>query len=352
MTWIIPNWVRGLLALVLLALSLILLALGLARTGSPLTVEVDGQRHEVRTHATTVGEALRRAGFDLYPEDRVSPGMEVPLQPGMVVDVQCARPAKLHVDGHTLQLRTHATTVGQLLAEAKVQLGPADEIWFGDRLVGPDEPLWESDLPVSREVSHRGGSRTPLATEEMQALPVLLLRRAISVTLEDGGNTRILRTTSDTVGQVLREHGISLYLGDRLMPGFQDRVTPGMTVSIWRSVPVQIEVDGHTIRTRTRASDVAGALGQEGIALVGRDRVEPALSAPIRSGTTIRVSRVREELVVEFDPIPFETEWIPDPEVEIDNIRLVREGQVGLTKRRFRVMYENDQEIERYLEDV
>jgi 3D (Asp-Asp-Asp) domain-containing protein len=125
-----------------------------------------------------------------------------------------------------------------------------------------------------------------------------------------------------------------------------------MTVTIDRSVPIQIEADGQTIRTRTRAEDVAGALGQEGIALLGKDRVEPALSTPIRSGVTLHVIRVRQEFAVEFDPIPFNTEWVPDPEVEIDNIRLVREGQVGLTKRRFRIVYENDQEVDRYLEDV
>jgi 3D (Asp-Asp-Asp) domain-containing protein len=66
---------------------------------------------------------------------------------------------------------------------------------------------------------------------------------------------------------------------------------------------------------------------------------------------TIRVTRVREEFVVEFEPIPFETVWVADPEVEIDNIRLAHAGQVGLTKRRYRVTYEDGQEIDRTLED-
>ena len=91
---------------------------------------------------------------------------------------------------------------------------------------------------------------------------------------------------------------------------------------------------------------------RKAIALVGKDRVEPDLPDPVQPDMTIRVTRVREELVVEFEPIPFETVWVPDPDVEIDNIRLVQEGQVGLTKRRYRVVYENDQEVDRYLEDV
>ena len=88
------------------------------------------------------------------------------------------------------------------------------------------------------------------------------------------------------------------------------------------------------------------------LALVGRDRAQPALSEPVHPEMVIRIIRVREELEVEFEPIPFETKWVADPEVEIDNIKLVQEGQPGITKRRYRILYENDQEVERTLEDL
>ena len=352
LTWTVPTWLQGLLGLALVVAVLALLVVGLVRTASPLTLVIDGQHYEVRTHATTVAEALRRAGFDLYPEDRVSLALETPLQPGMVIHVQRARPVRLGVDGKTLQLRTHAATVGQLLAEADVELGPADEIWFREQLVGPDALLWDSETGASREVSHRGGLRISSDAGSISELPMVALRRALTLTLDDGGKTALLHTTADTVGQVLQAHGVSLFLGDQVTPGLQDQVTSGMTVVIQRSVPVQIQVDGRTIRTRTRAESVAGVLGQEGVALLGKDRAEPALFTSIRSGMTIDITRVRQEIVVQFDPIPFETEWVPDPEVEIDNIRLVREGQIGLTKHRFRVVYEDGQEVERYLEDI
>jgi uncharacterized protein YabE (DUF348 family) len=178
------------------------------------------------------------------------------------------------------------------------------------------------------------------------------VRRAASLILDDNGVTTTLHSTCATVGQVLHEQGVTLFLGDEVSPGLQDPIVQAMMVTILRSTPVQIEVDGRTIHTRSRAENVAGALGQEGIALVGKDYARPALSSPLRSGMTIEVTRVREEIVVEFEPIPFQTEWVPDPEVEIDSIRLAREGQLGLTKRRSRIVYENDQEVQRYLEDV
>jgi uncharacterized protein YabE (DUF348 family) len=347
--WITPHWLRGFVTLVLATGALALLVLGWNHTAAPLVVEVDGHRYEMRTHATAVGAALRHAGLSLYPEDRVSPGLDIPLRPGMVIQVQRARPVTLNADGETRQLRTHTTTVGELLAEAAVQMGPADEIWLNGRLVEPDTSL-SGGASASRQVSYRGGPRVVAEATTLDP-PLVVLRRAASFTLDDDGVTTTLHTTTATVGQALQEQDVRLYLGDGVTPGLQDRVAPGMTVMIRRSVPVQIQVDGRLIHTRTRAEQVAGALGQEGIALVGKDHVEPDQAVAVQAGMTIRVTRVREELVVEFDPIPFETVWVPDPEVEIDNIRLVQEGQIGLNKRRYRVTYEDDREVGRALED-
>jgi uncharacterized protein YabE (DUF348 family) len=349
-TWALPHWLRGLLVVALVSGVLALLVLGWQRTGSSVVILIDGHRSEVRTHATTVGEVLHEAGLDLYPEDWVQPGLQAALTPGLVVDVRRAWPVKLHVDGQTRQLRTHATTVGALLAEAGVQTGPGDELWLGEQLVGTDA-LLGGNVSDSRVMSHRGGQRIQ---PEVVALdpPLLSLRRAATLTLVDGGITQTLHTTTETVGQALQEIGISLFLGDRVEPGLQQRVAPGMTVTIERSVPVRILVDGRVIRTRTRAGTVAGVLGQEGVALVGKDRAEPDLAAPIVPNMTVRITRVQEALVVEFDPILFTTIWVADPELEIDHQRLVQEGQIGLTKHRYRVVYENGQEIERFLEDT
>ncbi len=346
----VPSWLQGLLVLGLVVGALGLMGAGITQTGSILVLEVDGQPHELRTHAATVGEALRRVGLELYPEDQVTPALETPLKPGLTVKVQRARLVNLHADSEIRQLRTQADAVGQLLAEAGVQVGPADQVRLDGQVVEAETSLWGTD-PAGRQAQSSGGGIGSLLGNDTSDPLVVSIRRAVSVALDDDGETESLHTMSDTVGQLLQEHGVALFLGDEVEPGLQARIVPSLTVTIRRSVPVQIEADGRIIRTRTLVQTVAGVLGQEGVALVGKDRVEPGLSTPIRPGIKIEVVRVREELVVEFEPIPFATEWVPDPQVEIDNIRLVQEGQVGLTKRRYRVVYENDQEVERFLED-
>ena len=346
----VPGWLQGLLVIALLVGMLVVLRAGLARTQLPVVVEVDGRPIQVRTHAGTVGEALEHAGLDLYPEDIVWPDQDAALVSGSTIRVQRARPVVLSADGRVSQIRSHATTVGDFLSLAGIQVGPADEIWLHTQPVELDTPL-DSLLPASGQLE-RGESPGPPPEDETEEPPTLRLQRAASLTLNDGETTRKLHTTLTTVGQVLQEHDVTLFMGDEIVPGLQEPIAEGMSIAIHRSVPVQIRADGRLIRTRTLAPDVVGALGQEGIALVGRDRVEPDLNDPIEPGMTIDVIRVTEAYAVEFEPIPFETVWIGDPEVEIDNIRLVQEGQVGLTKRRYQIVHEDGHEVERYLEDV
>jgi uncharacterized protein YabE (DUF348 family) len=326
------------------------LALGLRQTRSPVILYVEGQRFEILTNAETVGAALRQAGFDLYPEDLISPGVEAPLEAGTTVHIERSHPVLLRADGEFAELRTRADTVAEFLAEAGIALRPADEVYMGDQLVDPTLSL-QLELPLPPKLTRDGW--LPARTRARAAdPPVISLRRAASLVLDDGGVVTTLYTTADTVGQALYEHGVELFLGDQVTPGLQEPVSSGLSVQILRSVPVKIEVDGDSIRTRTRADTVAGVLGQEGIALQGRDRVEPALPDPVRPGMTIRVIRVREDFAIEFEPIPFETVWVADSEVEIDTVRMVQAGQLGLTKRRHRVVLEDGHEVARFLEDV
>jgi 3D (Asp-Asp-Asp) domain-containing protein len=96
---------------------------------------------------------------------------------------------------------------------------------------------------------------------------------------------------------------------------------------------------------------VGDVLAQEGLALMGKDYSLPASNTPLAEDMSIRVVRVREELEIEQQLIPFETKWVPDPEMRIDTQQLVQSGGSGVIKSRYRVTYENGQEKSNLLED-
>jgi 3D (Asp-Asp-Asp) domain-containing protein len=88
------------------------------------------------------------------------------------------------------------------------------------------------------------------------------------------------------------------------------------------------------------------------IGVSGMDRVEPALETTLYEGVEIKVTRVWEDIEIEEQIAPFETLFVPDANLPIDQQELQHPGAEGITRTRYRVRYENGEEVNRVLEDT
>ena len=313
---------QGFMALVALVFIAGTLAAGYQMTLTPVTLVVEGHMQQLHTHQDTVAALLMDAGLTLEPEDIITPALNTALEPGLIVKVQRARPVHVSADGQNTTLRTHATSVEAVLEEARVSLGPHDEVESeGELLAANPEPAR------------------------------LTVRRAIPFTLHEDGRATTLYTTAPTVGEALRQAGLTLYLADNVQPGLGERMSAGRHVYVDRSIPVAIQVDGRTFRTRTHRERVGEVLADLGVVLTGQDYTIPALDASLGKDTTIRVIRVSERFLIEQEPVPFESVWQPDPDLEIDHQRVLQEGARGIFERRIRIRYEDGHEVARAVED-
>jgi len=115
---------------------------------------------------------------------------------------------------------------------------------------------------------------------------------------------------------------------------------------------VTVQVDGRTLRTRTHRERIDKVLADLNVVLTGQDYALPPLDAPLEDDAAIRVVRVAERFEIQQEPIPFETAWQADPDLEIDHQRLLQEGVRGIRERRIRVRYEDGVEVARQIENV
>jgi len=314
------------------------LMVGYQMTLSPVTLVIDGQAWHLRTHQDTVGALLLDVGLILYPEDRVFPSeLDTPLASVSDVRVELARPVIISADGQTALFRTHATMVEEALHEARVSLGPYDEVEVEGEF-----------RPDNRPAGLGAGLRLNFAATDPVRITVI---RAVPFTLREDGRTATLYTTAPTVGEALRRAGLTLYLADGVEPELGNKMSAGLQVTVDRSVPVAVQVDGRTLRTRTHRERVDEVLADLNIVLTGQDYTVPALSASLQEGAVVQVVRVTERFLVRQDPIPFEVAWQPDPELEIDNQRLLQEGARGILQQRIRIRYEDGNEVSRTLEN-
>lgn len=325
-------------------------AVAACRAGVEVTVTVDGYAERVRTTRGAVGQLLADLRVHIRPEDRVSPALDAPLTPDMAISVQRARPGIVEADGARYTVYTHAQTVGELLADAGMRLADQDEIWLDGAQVAATTPL---PSPTATDTS-TGGWRVPRphAWVGREPPPVRLnVRRAVTLIVDDGTVPFAVHTTAATVGEALLRAQVTIYLGDTVQPALGSRVQDGLRVIIQRSRPVLITADRRTVQTRTRGKTVGDALVELGMIVSGNDRVTPALDTPVRDNTLIKIVRVLETVEVEREAIPFASVLVADPEMEIDNQRLVQQGEVGERRKRFKVTVVDGQEISRVMLD-
>lgn len=91
----------------------------------------------VSTHHPTVGAVLEEARVLLGPHDRVVPAPATPLAPGLSIEVRRAVPVTLLADGGRRTLLTAASSVGEFIGSAGMSLGPRDRVY-----PALEQPLW------------------------------------------------------------------------------------------------------------------------------------------------------------------------------------------------------------------
>lgn len=324
------------------------MALGYFLTLCPFWVEIDGRTLLVRSHLATVGDALQEARIWLQPEDHIDPPPSTPLRPGMHVRVQRARTLTIVVDGEARTVRTVAQKIGDALSEAGVKWIPEDRVSAGGLTLTGDDPVYAALQASGRQTSSRGGR--PASLGEAPAPLQLVVQRAVPVAVQDGKTPYTFLTAAPTLGEALLEKGITIYAADRVQPGLDTPITAGLRAYIDRSRPVTVLADGQVRQTRTRAATVADLLSEEGIKLGAQDFTRPGLSEPVTADMRVTVVRVRESQLTEQESIPYEEEFRPDPNLEIDHQRIDNFGSPGVLKRSLKVRYENDIEVSRTLD--
>jgi resuscitation-promoting factor RpfB len=338
--------VQRLIAVALSLCGLVGLAAGYRATLTPVTLVIDGASLPVKTHQPTVEMLLSDLGISLRTEDRLFPDRLTSLVPHMEVHIDHARPVVVVVDGREKVIYAHNEAPADLLAQANVPLAHQDSVSL----------------------------RSPLVTDPAGTRMRLVVKRAKEVMIEQGGIRTSLYSHAATVGEAILDAGIKFYRADRISPDPATPLETGMHISLERSVPINIRVDGHVLRTRTHRTRVGEVLADMGVTVNGQDYTIPALEAPLTeaaSGTTealqtvaatagiaaapqtaleIQVVRVSESVIVEQNPVPFDSVWQPDPNAEIDTQGLMQEGEPGVMERRIRLRYENGQVVERRVE--
>jgi hypothetical protein len=106
----------------------------------------------------------------------------------------------------------------------------------------------------------------------------------------------------------------------------------------------EIEDGPSKIHFSTFKRGVQGILDEAGVVLAKEDRVEPSPDQQA-SGKKIKITRVEEAEIEEFEPVPYRTKEILDPNLERGLTRVEQSGSSGKKRLLYSVRRENGVEI-------
>lgn len=172
-----------------------------------LTVYDRGVERVFLTSASTVGEALDRAGIEVDQSDTVEPSpAEELIASDYNVNIYRARPVVV-VDGSSKQkIMTSRQTPQQIAENAGLTLYPEDETRMG----------------MSADILAYG------------AVLELEITRATPLTLILYGKKTEIRTQASTVAELLSEKNIKLGSNDHMSVDGGKPIQAGMTIELWR----------------------------------------------------------------------------------------------------------------------
>ncbi len=295
-------------------------------TRRSVTLEVNGTRYALRTHADTVQAALADAGIVITPPDTVWPSPQTALEAAPVITVRKANVVALVAGDRLRYVRTLESHPLDILAEQGVSLAPHDALFVDG------EPYTLNALMA------RSWDVPP---QSLYVVP------SVSVRVHDGEHTLTLHTTAPNVAGALEAAGVKLYLADRVTPPLDTPVSPDMDIAIERAVPLTVVADGRQLHTRAHGPTVADALVMVGVVPSGLDYTIPPLDAPLEAGMTIRVVRVTEQLITQEEIIPFS--MLRSRETFSGSVDKwgVLTGTIGMRTAIWCVRYEDGKEVRR-----
>lgn len=238
-------------------------------TKKNITLEAGGETVEFKTHAKTVKDVLAQRDIEIGSHDVISPSATTSIKDGMTIDWKQAKPVAINMNNDSTTIWTTESTVKDILNEAGVELADHDSV----------EPSLESRVDNSGEIS---------------------IDKAFQVTLKDGEKSTKVWSTSTTVADFLKNENIQLSELDRLESDKEQMLLPKSVVSIVRVEKVTDVVEEPTnfdVKTRT---DDSLLKGREKVVREGENgKIRKRFEIVKENGKEVSRKLIREHVVAQ-----------------------------------------------------
>lgn len=199
-------------------------------------------------------------------------------------------------NGEKVTVRTHESTVADLLESLEIHVGEHDLI----------EPSLQTEIESGMDIVYKP---------------------AAEVTLSVAGEETTVYTVADNVNDLFTELGIEPKAEDEIEPSGDTPIEDGLHIAYSPAVLLTFAYDGNEGEYWSTSATVADFLKEANVELGELDRVEPALDEELQDGLDIRLVRVEKVTDVIEEPTAFETLREEDSDLNHGVERVVEKGK-------------------------
>lgn len=210
-----------------------------------VSLYADGQKRIISTDATTVGDALSRAGVTLAAGDLVEPSAATPVTAGFFnINVYRARPVTIVDAGKSYRLLS-AYSSPRLLAEAAgLKTYPEDH--------------YQSEVVTNFVNQHDVGIK-------------VTVQRSLSFTVSADGTVKTYRAQPGTVAEALAAVGVKLGLQDTVNGSLSAMLVAGEVLRVTRVSEIVTTIQETLPATVQKVDDPTALVGQSTVKTPGSD---------------------------------------------------------------------------------
>lgn len=256
---------------ILVAACLLLAGSGTAYAAHELTkqsvsVFINGKKKHIRTHASTVGDLLETLDIKTRDEDKITPAKQTKITADMDVVYEAAKPVKLTINGEEKTLWSTAKTVGALLDEQDVDVKEQDQV----------DPAIDTDISKDMKIN---------------------IEPAFQVTVNDAGKQKKIWTTSTTVADFLKQQKMNIKDEDKIKPALDAKLTKGKAdITITRIEKVTDVVEEKIAFDVKKQEDASLEKGEEKVVQKGKEgKLKKHFEVVKENGKEVSRELVKEE---------------------------------------------------------
>jgi resuscitation-promoting factor RpfB len=238
-------------------------------TKKGVTLVVNGEEIQIKSHAETVEELLVDNDITAAVHDKVNPSLDTTLQAEMEIVYKAAKSIVLTRDNEQEKKWTTEETVGEFLKANSIEVKEHDQI----------KPALNTKITENMQVAYKSAFQVPLAV---------------------GAEQEKVWTTSTTVADLLKQHDVTLGELDRVEPGLEREVTPKTIVSVIRVEKVTDVVEEEVDYATVTKKDSSLTTGKQKVVEEGeKGQIEKSYEVVLENGKEVSRKLLKETTVKE-----------------------------------------------------